>query len=73
MTVYEKSLVNEGHRIRFAVDDRREAGWDVVEEQDRRVVRWARYDDWHRVERRLEAFGRQVAALKEQGWLDGVS
>jgi hypothetical protein len=44
-------------------------GWDVLEEADRRVVREAHYDDWHRVERQLSAFAARVEMLKNEGWV----
>jgi hypothetical protein len=40
----------------------------VREEQDDRVVRKVRYDDWHRVERALTAMRQQVHELEESGW-----
>ncbi len=73
MRVYERNLVSEGHTVRFVIDDRQGAGWEVVEERDRHVVRQVRYDDWHRGERRREAFARQVTVLRKQGWLDSTS
>ena len=35
---------------------RSEAGWEVREEQDDRVVRDIKYTDWHRVERAIQMF-----------------
>ena len=49
------------------IETRAAGGWDVLEEQDRRVVREVHYDDWHRVERQLNVFAMRVEILKNEG------
>ena len=44
------------------------AGWEVKSEEDRTLTRHVRYHDWHRVERMLALFRRDVADLIAQGW-----
>ena len=44
------------------------AGWEVRFEEDQKLQRLDHYRDWHRVERTLALFEREVLALKEAGW-----
>jgi hypothetical protein len=44
------------------------AGWEVRLEEDRKVRRLAHYRDWHRVERAIALFEREVTALTRRGW-----
>ena len=44
------------------------AGWEVLEERDREVVRKAHYSDWHRVERVRRSIVVELNALRDQGW-----
>jgi hypothetical protein len=37
-------------------------------EEDRTLRRLDRYHDWHRVERALAAFEREVQELRARGW-----
>ena len=65
--MYEKRLRHAGHTRRFEI---REAGgaWEVRAEADSRVVKRARYDDWHRVERTMMAFALEISTLEQAGW-----
>jgi glutamine synthetase adenylyltransferase len=56
------------HIRQYSIRSTRTAGWEVSLEEDRRLTRQMRYDDWHRVERALEQFRREVADLAAQGW-----
>jgi len=42
----------------------------VREEEDSRIVRAARYSDWHRVERARALIDLQVSALAGEGWVE---
>jgi hypothetical protein len=44
------------------------SGWEVKDEEDRRVVRRVVYDDWHRVERARMTFAQEGMKLKDDGW-----
>ena len=44
------------------------AGWEVLEERDRKVVRKEHYRDWHRVERARRSIVVELNALRDQGW-----
>jgi hypothetical protein len=66
--MFEKELTQGGHVRRFTIREVGGYGWEVREEQDSRVVRRVRYDDWHRVERALFTMRQRVLALEEDGW-----
>jgi hypothetical protein len=55
---------------RFSIVDTGSDGWEVREEQNTRVVRIVRYDDWHRVERALLQFAREAMELRASGWVE---
>jgi hypothetical protein len=66
--MFSKTLTHAGHTRHFSVSPPSAAGWEVVVEQDREVVRRSRYSDWHRVERAVGALEREVEELESQGW-----
>jgi hypothetical protein len=47
---------DDGQVARFSVSRNTEAGWEVREERDDRLVRRTRYTDWHRVELAMQVF-----------------
>ena len=68
--MYARILRKADHITRFTIRQTGASGWEVREEQDSRVVRTARYRDWHRVERAQMAFARQAALLEDAGWTE---
>lgn len=66
--MYLKQLHHSGHTRRYQI---REANgsWEIVAEADSQVVRRARYDDWHRVERARLAFAIEISQLEAAGWV----
>ena len=44
------------------------AGWEVRLEEDRTLRRLDHYRDWHRVERAMAMFEREVMELTARGW-----
>ena len=44
------------------------AGWEVKLEEDRTLRRLDHYRDWHRVERAMALFEREVMDLTSRGW-----
>jgi hypothetical protein len=66
--MFTKELTQAGHIRRFTIREAGGHGWEVREEQDSRIVRRVRYNDWHRVERALLAMREQVLELEERGW-----
>ena len=69
MYAFSKSLRHRNHTRRFTIVPSTE-GWEVVEEQDSRVVRQAHYRDWHRVERVRRAFTLEMRDLERRGWAE---
>lgn len=45
-------------------------GWEVLEERDSEVVRQARYQDWHRVERARRSITIELKDLRAKGWAE---
>lgn len=66
--MYEKSLSHQGHTRRFAIAENGGV-WEVRTEEDSRVVKQVRYDDWHRVERAMMSIRLEVSSLEEAGWV----
>ena len=44
------------------------AGWEVKLEEDSTLRRFDHYRDWHRVERAMALFEREVMELTARGW-----
>ena len=62
-------LLRHGARERrYNIFEKPPAGWEIRTEEDSTIVRHATYDDWHRVERTLAAFNREIASLMAAGW-----
>ena len=68
--MYLRTLSNAHQTRRFTIQRSAQAGWEVREEQDSRLIRSAFYRDWHRVERARMAFAREAAKLEDDGWTD---
>ena len=68
--MYARILRKADHTHRFTIVQAGAAGWEVREEEDSRLVRSARYRDWHRVERAQMVFARQAALLEDAGWTE---
>ncbi len=43
-------------------------GWEITSAENDTLTRHVHYHDWHRVERVLALFRREVADLTAQGW-----
>ena len=54
-----RELTADGHiyRVTVTLGPR---GWQLVEEEDSRVIRTQDYTDWHRVERAVQVFERKA-------------
>jgi hypothetical protein len=68
--MFTSQLTQAGHTRSFSVERVADDGWEVRIEQDSRVVRQARYTDWHRVERALLRIEQEVRELHDLGWRD---
>ena len=67
--MFVRELYRGGHTRKFSITDTGPGGWEVRDEQDDRVLKHVRYDDWHRVERALNMFNLQIDELEEAGWV----
>ena len=63
------SLRRADHIRRYFVRAVAPSGWEVRFEEDRELRRRTIYQDWHRVERALALFEREVTELTASGWL----
>jgi len=68
MHMFAVSIQRAEHVRRYCIRSTEGAGWEVSLEEDRALTRRVLYHDWHRVERALEIFRREVADLTAQGW-----
>jgi hypothetical protein len=62
-----KSFQKADHTRRFTIRST-SSGWEVRQEEDDRVIRESRYDDWHRVEQLRRTFSEEFSALRARGW-----
>jgi hypothetical protein len=68
--MYARLLRKAAHIRRFTIRDTGTSGWQVLDEQDSKVVKSVLYDDWHRVERAKAAFALEASMLREAGWVE---
>jgi hypothetical protein len=66
--MFTKELTHAGHRRRFSISSRGEAGWEVRDVQDEQVLKQVCYTDWHRVERAQQIFNILIDELEHDGW-----
>jgi hypothetical protein len=64
---FVKSLRNQQQTRRYSIAATN-AGWEVREERDSKVVRQDHYRDWHRVERARRSIAMELDALRDKGW-----
>jgi hypothetical protein len=66
--MFDLRLQRADHVRRYFVRDAPPSGWEVRFEEDYQVRRQWIYQDWHRVERALALFEREVNDLRAAGW-----
>ena len=66
--MFTKELTLAGHRRRFTISPRGEAGWEVRDVHDEQVLKEVCYTDWHRVERAQQIFDIIIDELENDGW-----
>ena len=66
--MFAVSLRQSEHTREYSIASLGRLGWEVRVEEDRQPTRVARYSDWHRVERALARFRREVSDLTAHGW-----
>lgn len=69
-SVFKKTLVRATETRSFQVERNPSAGWHTRELANDRVARQQDRTDWHRVERDLARFAREIEDLRRQGWQD---
>ena len=67
--MFHLSLQSNDHVRRYSITAVQPFGWEVRFEEDRELRRHDFYEDWHRVERAMALFKREVIELTESGWL----
>ena len=65
--MFAKELTQAGHIRKFSITEGN-AGWEVRDVHDDRVLKQVCYTDWHRVERALNMFNLQIDELESKGW-----
>ncbi len=68
--VFEKTLARAGERRSFEIHSGPGIGWEIFERVDQQVTQRQLCSDWHRVERAVARFTREVAELRREGWLE---
>jgi hypothetical protein len=66
--VFEKTLVRAGE-VRTYQISKSPSGWEVSEQDADKVARH-HHADWHKVERTMMRFTHEIAALRNEGWLE---
>jgi hypothetical protein len=68
--VFRKTLVRAAETRSFLVVQNPTAGWQSRELANDRIARQQDRTEWHRVERDIARFGREIEELRRQGWRD---
>lgn len=66
--VFSITLQRANHLLEYSIRSTPSAGWEVSVAEDRQLRHRVRYHDWHRVERAMASFHRDVADLTARGW-----
>jgi hypothetical protein len=66
--MFDCILRHADHSRRYLIHAVAPSGWEVRLEEDRELRRSNLYQDWHRVERALALFQREVGLLRQNGW-----
>ncbi|MBM3773367.1 MAG: hypothetical protein FJW27_19170 [Acidimicrobiia bacterium] len=66
--MFDKRLSHAEHVRHYTITPGEECGWEVRLEEDNMLRRHDSYQDWHRVERALALFQREVDELTSRGW-----
>jgi len=68
MAVFQKTLVCASETRSFHIEHQPAAGWRTRELANDRVVNQQVRTEWHRVERDLARFAREIDQLQRRGW-----
>ena len=67
--MFAVNLQRAEHTRRYTISTLGESGWEVKLEEARELTHRVCYHDWHRVERALAEFRREVGKLTTRGWV----
>ena len=67
--MFKVSLRRAGHVRQYSISAHTPSGWEARLEEDRELRRRNVYQDWHRVERVMAMFRREVSELRASGWM----
>jgi len=70
MALFEKTLVRASERRSFHIEHSAASGWRTIALANDRVSHERQRTEWHRVERDIARFAREVEELRRQGWRD---
>jgi hypothetical protein len=71
MAVFQKTLVRASETRSFHVEADASRGWRTVVSANNRIAHEKIRTEWHRVERDIAAFAREIEELQRQGWHEG--
>jgi hypothetical protein len=66
--MFDRRLRHAEHVRQYSICLAGPEGWEVRLEEDKNLRRLDHYRDWHRVERALATFEREVEELTARGW-----
>lgn len=66
--MFELRLCRADHVRKYSIVAVAPSGWEVRCQEDQTTCRLDHYEDWHRVERALNAFKLEATRLSESGW-----
>jgi hypothetical protein len=66
--MFELRLSRAEHIRRYSIVPVTPSGWEVRCQEDQTTYRLDYYEDWHRVERALNAFKLEANRLSQSGW-----
>ena len=66
--MFDLRLRHADHTRSYSICSAGSEGWEVRLVEDRTLRRLNHYRDWHRVERALASFEREVEELTARGW-----
>jgi hypothetical protein len=67
--VFEKTLIRDGRTRSFQIVWG-PAGWEVTEPAGDQEARHQRHTDWHKIERTVARFTREIDELRREGWTE---
>jgi hypothetical protein len=70
LPLFTKTLVLARQVRTFEVAALPHVGWEASEKSGADIITQRRFSDWHRVERTLTRFDREINELRRQGWVE---